>query len=167
MKIKEIKLYEFKELSKESKEIAINKWYEHEDYPFMCEDLTESLKCLLEMNKINEVNNLKLHYSLSYCQGEGVCFTGDFKWKNYNISITHNFHYCHKRSTDINITTQSDNEASDKVYSNFKELYYSICDDIEKEGYEILEYRMSEEEFEDHCLSMDYTFLSNGIMENI
>jgi len=167
MKIKKIKVYEFKELSKEAKEKAIQKWYEHEDYPFLLDDLRYSLQVLLEQHKIKYDDTLKQYYSLGYSQGDGYCFIGKFKWKNYYINITHNFRYYHKYSTDIMIETNCANEAKQSVYEKFKNLYYEICSELEKEGYRILRYRMDNKEFNDLCEANNYTFLENGTMENI
>lgn len=167
MKIKEINVYEFDELSEEAKQQAINNWYTNETYPCLEDNLEEFSYPLLEDNKIEIMKNFDILYSLSNCQGDGVCFVGEFKWKKYHISITHNFRYYHNRSTDINITTQFDNEAKEEIYKDFKKIYYSICDKIEKGGYEELEYRMDFKEFEELCQVNEYTFLENGTMENI
>lgn len=170
MRLKPIKLYDFNELSTQAKNEAITKWYEHEDYAYMETDLFESLKALLEQHKIHVRNEEKFeqYYSLSYSQGDGYYFIGKFKWKGYYVTITHHSnHYYHKNTVMFYIETNYGNPAKQKVYNDFRKLYDSICDELEKEGYGILEYRMSHEEFNDLCEANDYTFLENGIMENL
>jgi len=136
MRTETIKLYQFDELSDEAKEKAISKFREDLDFPFLEEDLNKYLKQLLKENKIN--GEPKLMFSFSYCQGDGVCFTGTFKWKNYLISIVHNDNYFHKHSTDIFMETAFGNEVRAEVYDEFKELYFDLCDKVEKEGYKII-----------------------------
>jgi len=163
---KKYKVYDFKELTKEVKEDVINKWYEHEHYPFMENDLTESLKALLAQHKIHIRHDFKLHYSLSCSQGDGACFVGSFKWKKYYVDIIHNSHYYHERSTDISLLTKYGNEVKYQSQDKFKKLYYSICRKIEKEGYRVIEYRMSFDEFQEHCEANEYNFLKDGKMVN-
>ena len=88
MKTVTYKVYNFDELKAEAKQNAIDKWYEREDYPMLDDDLTESCKALLEEKKITH-DGLKLYYSLSCSQGDGLCFIGNFKWKKYRVSIKH------------------------------------------------------------------------------
>lgn len=71
MKIKQYIGYEFKELSEEAKQRAIDKWYEKEDYSFLKSDLEESCLSLLEQFNIKVVDTFKIYYSLCYCQGDG------------------------------------------------------------------------------------------------
>ena len=160
MREETIKIYKFKELSAEAKEKAISKYREDLDFPFLKEDLNEYLKQLLKENKIN--GEPRLLYSLSYSQGDGVCFTGTFKWKNYHISIVHNGHYVHKRSTDIFMETAFGNDAKEEAYNQFKELYFDLCDKIEEDGYKIIEEEQSDERISETLKINDYEFKENG-----
>ena len=68
---REYKVYNFNELNNESKDYAIEKYYETEDYYFLEDDILEELY-QLDKHKIFE--EVKLRYSLSWCQGDGLSF---------------------------------------------------------------------------------------------
>lgn len=164
-----IDVYNFAELSETAKQNAINNWYESEDYPFLSSDLKELLIDTLQTKKI-DYQNLKHYYSLSYCQGDGYCFVGTFFWKNLTIKVKHSSsHYYHKYTVDFEFYSQKDSSEKDgtKNAENFKKLYYSICDEMEKEGYSIIDYRMNFDEFSELCEANFYTFDFNGNMINL
>lgn len=158
-------VYKFEELSREAKDKAIQRWYENEDYPFLNDDLTEELKYWLNEEKIEIVDGLKMYYSLSYCQGDGFCFIGTFKYDDFYVHITHVGNYYHKRSVNFefeNELGEEDNCGNDKGIRNFLDLYRAICDKLEKYGYDILEYRMNDEEFAEMSESNEYEYHANG-----
>jgi hypothetical protein len=168
MQVRSYKVYRFKELSKEAKEKAIEKWYEKEDYPFLKEDLKESCKALLEQHKI-KYDNLDILYSLSYCQGDGFCFTGNFIYKKKHYKITHSYNYYYPESVSIDeIINEEENGLNfqDDKDNPFIKLYLKIARELEKEGYGILEYRMSEIEFNEHCEVNDYYFTKDGDIDH-
>lgn len=71
MRTEEVKIYKFNELSEESKEKAIEYFSkaEYEDsnlLEFWAEDWNYQIE-----ERFN-IDNIKLHYSLGYCQGDGV-----------------------------------------------------------------------------------------------
>ena len=73
-----LNLYNINELSNESKQYAIEQYQKTNDYVdlyFFKEDVTEQLKEL-------GWNNIELQYSLGYCQGDGLSFSGklDLEW---------------------------------------------------------------------------------------
>lgn len=162
-------VYEFKELSKEAKEKAKSTWYENEDYPMLEDNLNEMLGELLKENKIKEVGETKLGYSLSYSQGDGLNFTGKFEWNKYLVYITHSWRYEFASSSDITIMDKESGEevTNEKIEKQFKELYINICDKLEKAGYAELEYRMDDKEFQDHCEANEYNFSKDGKMINL
>lgn len=171
---KEIKLYIYDELSDTAKERALNEHNDRNlDYPFLEENLNQELIELLEENKINGgVDNL--YYSLGYCQGDGVCFEGNFEYQGVQFYVKHDGQYYHKYSVRIEYDEDEDDENDDlkalskeNIFNEFKELYKDICDKIEKSGYSQIEYEQSEENFIDLCEANEYTFRENGEMENI
>lgn len=126
---------------------------EHEDFYFLEENLTELLKDTLNTKKY-KYEDLKVFYSLSYCQGDGFSFIGNITTKNAVFRIeksTH--HYNHERTTSIYLTefktpkgficyedlTEKQQKKADETEQLFKEEYYKICKDLEKEGYNIIE----------------------------
>jgi len=164
----EYKVYEFEELSPEARKNAIDKWYEHEDYCYLEDELTECCKSLLEENNIVLKENLKLGYSLSYSQGDGLNFTGNFYWKKYDIRIKHSWRYQFASSSVIVIYNNRGEELPENHvdYEKFKKLYLNICNELEKYGYAELEYRMNDDEFSHHCEINEYTFSENGELFN-
>ena len=78
MRVKTIALYEFNELSKDVQEKVINH-YRNELSDLLADDLKEAM--IMELN--NHVGGLdfELAYSLNYCQGDGVSFTGSVDGK--------------------------------------------------------------------------------------
>jgi hypothetical protein len=165
----EYEVYEFKELSEEEKEKAKATWYENEDYPMLKDNLNELLGELLEENKIKEMGETKLGYSLSYSQGDGLNFTGTFEWKKYLIKITHSWRYEFASSSDIILMDKESGEeiSNEKVEKQFKDMYIGICNKLEKAGYAELDYRMDDKEFQEHCESNGYNFSKNGKMINL
>lgn len=161
MRILETKVYSFDELSEEAKEKAIEKWYENEDYPWMEEDLTESCKALLEENGCT-FEDINLSYSLSYGQGDGLCFTGYISKNGNTLRLTHNYRYYFASSVEMNYT-DSEGEDIEEV-KELKDIYFNICKELEKEGYGILEYRMDFSEFSEHCEANNYEFTEDGKM---
>ncbi len=167
MKEKIIKVYEFNELKPKIQEKVLNEFREKEDFSFLNESLNDYLKELLKDKKIKS-NDLKLNYSLNYCQGDGLSFTGRFEWKNYEITIFRKeYHYCHKYTTNFNILTKKGNNVKESILNEFEALYYSICDKVEKMGYSIIEETLKDETIKDLIEMNEYTFRENGEIENL
>ena len=169
MKTQQINLYEFEELSEEAKVKALDNHNENNDYDFLSDDLTEYLSQLLEENGIK--GEAKLFYSLGYCQGDGVCFEGNFEFKGVNISVKHSGNYYHSNSVNIEADFEDNgdelkNDLIEAVENDFKIVFKEICDKIEKTGYSQIEYENSEEAFKELCEANEYTFEANGEMRN-
>ena len=175
---KEYNLYTYNELSKEAKEKALKKHIEDNDYYFLSDYLNERLHELLEENKIQDINDTskpntkptQVLYSLSYCQGDGCCFEGNFIWNGYNVSIKHSGYYYHSKMVNISMFEIENDCRPEPVNSKdekeFEELYQSICEQLEKDGYSFIDYENSEESFIEMCDANEYTFLENGTMFN-
>jgi len=160
---KEYKVYAFDELSKNAKDTAREKNLQEENYPFLEEDLKEQLKEELKENEIQ--GEPEIDYSLSYCQGDGLMFTGSFYWKGLSIVIdkSRNGNYSHSYMSIFNIINEKEEEIESE---EFEDLYHEICRKIERIGYDIIETQQSEENFADLCNANDYTFLESGAMFN-
>ncbi len=141
MKTIEIKVYRFDELSETAKEKAIELWYENEDYPFLSEDILSFIS-----DNDTFFSNVKLQYSLGYCQGDGLSFSGSFdfvKWVNekynfkesiknalikiiYSVESTGNSgRYCYASKNDITF----DESLNSGILSDLSNLY-QLIDDI-------------------------------------
>lgn len=154
-------IYSFEELSTEAKEKAIEYFRENEDYPFLKEDLEMQLEDLLKENGI-KATEAKLYYSLSNCQGDGLMFEGVFQWKNHQIEAKHSGFYCHSYSKTLEITNEEGEEANEKTEKEFEEIYQSICEELEKNGYSIIENALLDETIKENILANEYKFFENG-----
>lgn len=175
MKTKIITLYSFNELSKEAQEKAHNKWIESNDYYYLPDALNARLHELLEENKIKDLNDTskpgteptQVMYSLSFSQGDGCMFEGNFEWNGYTITIKHSGNYCHSNSKIIDIMDEEGNQPeTDEPYNVFETVYQDICKKLEIYGYAFIGNEDSLEHFKEMCEENDYTFLENGVMEN-
>jgi hypothetical protein len=168
MKTKTINLYEFKELTKQAKEKAIKNYYEAEQYELLEDDLKESIELRLKDAHI-DFDDLKVYFSLSHSQGDGLCFEGRFYFKKYTFILHHSGRYYY--STSVNMIGENSNGNSlsedSKIFKEFKKHYLNICAKAEKQGYAIIEYRMSEKEFNDFSESNDYYYTIDGKLENL
>lgn len=169
MKTVPLNLYEYKELSTEAKEKALKEYRNSNDYPFLDEELKEKCKELLEKHNIKTVDGPKLFYSLSFSQGDGVMFEGEFIDGKYTVYVKHHGHYYHKRSASFEVQ-ETDNLGehveNEKVEKAFIDMYEDICNDLEKAGYKHIEVEDSEETFIEACEANEWTFEVNGVMRN-
>ena len=163
---KEYKLYNYEELSEEAKEKALHSHIENNDYPFLKEEIMMELYELLKKSKIKAIE-VDVYFSLSYCQGDGVMFFGNFEWKSYQVNIKHSGHYYHYNSKDIDINSiKTSKYASEEIEAEFNELYVEICKKLDTYGYKMIENDNSEETFKEDCACNEYTFLEDGVMMN-
>lgn len=169
VKILEIPLFTFSQLSKEAKQKAIDKYYESEDYPFMEDDMKEILKATLDKMKV-KYEEVKPLYSLSYSQGDGFCFTGKISKDGITLKLTHSYRYYFAKSVDMSFVDKDgeeiDEEKEVEKVKKLQDIYFSVCKTLEKHGYAILEYRMNFEEMAELCEANEYTFEADGSMNN-
>lgn len=190
--IKEIQVFKFDELSVEAKERARQDYCEIEDYSFLIEEeLKQTDECFDEV---------KLQYSLSYCQGDGLSFSGELNLRKfltlvyskkrklnkkmidllcdwiYSVESAGNegrYYFCSKSDIKYTEDYSLEKEMSefryliiDKLWENvlaeIQNYYVELCRQLEKYGYSILTYRMTDEEFSEHCEIDDYQFLEDG-----
>lgn len=162
-------VYTFDELSDEAKEYALEKMRESEQefgFHFLSDDMTEHLtEVLLPEAKIKySPENLKVYYSLSYCQGDGAMFEGVVKWRGYEVAIKQSGHYYHYNSKTFYIETRHGNEAKQSVYDQFNEIYVDICQKLARYGYDQIEYTLSDEALKETIEANEYEFYENGRM---
>jgi hypothetical protein len=159
MRTIETKVYSFSELSNEAKEKAIEKYYENENYPFLSDDLTESCKEYLKENNCI-YRDIKLYYSLSNCQGDGLCFIGEIEKDGKLLKLTHNWRYYYASSVDMEFYDENGEEIEE--VKELKDIYFDICNKLENEGYGIIEYRMDNEEFCEFSDENGYEYTEDG-----
>lgn len=168
-----MQVYPFQELDQKARTYALSKYQEHNDYPFLYEELYELLRQFLDEEEVTVLDDqlCKVYYSLSSSQGDGVCFIGTFRFNvdniPYDVTITHKNRYYHYKSVDIFVEPTGE-YISDDLINNaeevFKRLYKTICDDLEKEGYEYIDYENSEEHFQNMCDINEWEFFKSGVM---
>jgi hypothetical protein len=187
--MKTINVYNFNELSQDAKKVAIEKFRgEGEVYlEFFNDD------CIGIIEQRGFFGNIKLQYSLSYCQGDGLSFSCDFiktkilqklfkevlgEAKNKTIQLIidncyfnlvgNTGHYCYANSRDLefrfddNINAPNIEEVVGKVEDKLRELYLSLCKELEKQGYDEIEFQNSDECIVDLLEANDYEFLEDG-----
>lgn len=193
---REYKVFNFDELSKEAKQKAIDQYYDYEmqyGYHFLEDDISEELKQIDDC-----FSDVKLQYSLSYCQGDGLSFSGELDLKKfletkyskklpqykiwgldeyvYSVHSKGNSgHYCYASKNDIDYTENYQDYIERKhidnlwqdVLTEIQEYYLDLCEKLKKYGYDILEYRMTDDEFSEFCESNDYKFFEDGKMFNL
>ena len=158
MKTKTINLYQFHELTDEQQAKVLDKYRDWND------DIFESYvndECnTLEITE-SGFNNPKIHYSLSYSQGDGACFDcNDFdfdlllkdwqhKHKNWIINIIKKhcygyikrnqfgYHYSHSKTRYFELVTDGDLDYD--CYKNIDKALYLAEEHIEKLRYELAE----------------------------
>lgn len=187
MRILQTKVYDFAELNDEAKQKAIDNYYENETYDFLSEDLKQSLNYYAPYWE-----DVRLYYSLSYCQGDGLSFEGNLdlekylsNWKMkksvkkailsmlyYVKSKPNNRMYCFCSENDIEFEYQDyayDEEYprltayfEDKILPFIRRDYYDLCEKLQKEGYAEIDYRMTFEEFEDLANVNDWEYTEDG-----
>ena len=180
MKTKTINLYTLEELSEDSREKAHGKWIVDNDYHLLSDYLNERLHELLEENGIKDTNDTskagtkptQVLYSLSCSQGDGAMFEGEYiytyKLTSYLIEIKHSGMYYHSNSKSYTTTDLEgeDVDNGEEVEQEFDVIYRKICKELERYGYDYIEYEDSMENFGQACEANEYTFEANGVMNN-
>lgn len=158
----------FDALSDAAKEKA-RQWYkEGNDMPFLKEYLTEFVQERLV--KIGyEIQELKLHYSLAYCQGDGVSFDAILiKGKRMYTVKQRDNHYVHEMTMSAyselyNVSRDGENERDEPV---FLEKMRKLARETEKLGYAYIEGENDDENVDDNIRANEYTFTLDGARMN-
>lgn len=164
---KTINLYEFDELSKEAQQKAIKYFRDTEEYIFLSDDMQYRLDELIPENGI--IGKAKVFYSLSYSQGDGAMFEGNFTWGTWTVKIKHSGRYYHYNSKEIEIY-QSDDDcviAEKYTWEKFNDLYVDICKELARYGYDVMESATSDENIIENIKANGYTFTEKGVLENL
>ena len=176
MKTIEIKLYKFKELSEEAKQVAFNSYIE-KNKEFQ-QQLNSDLFYEDIQYHISEIeplfNKQECCYSLSYSQGDGLCFSFEldiYEYLNkyfkhlkpsvkdaiYNYgcfySETNKGNYCYSSKSNVEFYMVDNknhcsnlNSLFEKVEEHIQKNYLSVCSKLENIGYSnIYEWQYNEE----------------------
>jgi hypothetical protein len=169
MKEVTIKLYEYSELSEKAKQKALDKHRQEHDDPYMQSHMINMLKEKLDERGIKyDTDSIDVQYSLSSCQGDGFMFEGTFYAPDYyTTTIKHSGHYYHKYSTSVQMTDEEGEYADEITEEEFMKVYRDICDEMEKLGYQEIEYQGSEEYFMEMCDANEYMFEEDGTIRKV
>lgn len=174
--------YSFEELSPVAREKAIETErriaWENIDDDYLGEYLSDALTRELTGQEWGEgkSNNLKLAYSLSYSQGDGVSFTGRItreqgpalnwpKSAEYIEFIRIDSHYCHPYTVRPEFRDETGEEiGSNTEIETLRAQYLKICDTLEQLGYKSMEYDTSEVRAIETLTEAGEIFLESGVI---
>lgn len=171
MKTYTVTRYGFAELSPEAQGKAIEK-ERSSLYNFMpSEFVEETLRQELE-TQLGAPNSLRLRFSLSYCQGDGVSFTGRLdreeaplinwpKGATYAEFLPIDFHYCHAWTVRPELFNEEGEEVTEGL-EEFRAAYVDICRRLEKVGYADIEGFSSEAAARESLEDVGEVFLIDG-----
>lgn len=172
------KIYEFSELSEDVKtkvkEWYLNNFYQNEEFSDMCKE---------ELSHRFPKSDLKVQYSLSYCQGDGLNVYGTLNLKDvlYNLSITPLTSFkpedsftekekrtlcCYAKECGWEITPPFKN-LNKKLMKRFQQyivdLFTKFCAELEAAGYQFF-YSIDDESMENVCKINEWEFLEDGTL---
>ena len=189
MRTLRVKIYKFDELSESAKKTAIE-WYktllnEDPDILFFFKD-----DCA-ELAKENGFTDIKLSYSLSWSQGDGLSFSGEIDKEaiikeaipdikqsvlkvlaencEYRVS-GNDGRYCFASKGDIDFWLENGKRMKylniqglvDRVLVYLENKYMDLCKEMEKNGYAEIEYCYTDESIIENIRANDYEFYESG-----
>lgn len=87
----------------------------------------------------------------------------------YFVNTGNDGHYCFASKSDIDYYLESYkaeyknvNEVVGKVLEKIENLYIDLCKELEKQGYDEIEYQYSDEEIIEDIIANEYEFLKDG-----
>lgn len=159
---KTFNIYNFDELKPEIQQALIEKEAEGireiEIDEFLEEFMQNMADNLLEENFGEKAVFQDVHYSLSYCQGDGAMIEFDLKYYNKTVQIRHNkSYYYHAGSFDI--LEEEGEELTEKQHEQLKGKIYNINKQLTEYGYTFIEEDRTEQAIEQ---LKDCMFYENG-----
>jgi hypothetical protein len=183
------KVYQFKELNENAKEVAIE-WY-RKDQEIFLDFFNEYSKEQIELAGFK--GNVELSYSLSNCQGDGLSFSCDYydklnelfievlgygKQKTIDCLINNcsfelkgnKGRYCYASKSDFDFyldnyyvkSQENIDEIITQVRQKLEDLYIDLCKDLESQGYKEIEYQYSDENIIENIIANEYEFTAAG-----
>lgn len=157
------KIYEFSELSEDVKtkvkEWYLNNFYQNEEFSDMCKE---------ELSHRFPKSDLKVQYSLSYCQGDGL---------NVYITLPQNYRYAYCMVDRIDLAEEWEyilteitppfKNLNKKLMKRFQQyivdLFTKFCAELEAAGYQFF-YSIDDESMENVCKINEWEFLEDGTL---
>ena len=157
---KEVKIYQFNELSEEVQEKVYSNYRESNEFYHLSMLLKDELDYFMAKTDIKAVGDTEVLYSLSYCQGDGAMFTGKFEYNNIFITVTPSGHYYHEYMANFHFEDETGEEVEDNY--EFINIYRDLCIKVKNSGYADIEHQNSEESIRDVISGNEYEFLADG-----
>lgn len=165
------KIVFFRDLSEEAKEKARQWFRDGNDMSMLGSYLTGVIKEKLEDEGFEVIGkyadghltgceDLKILYSLSYCQGDGVSFEGTLKRDGITYNVEQHGMYVHEYSLSVTAYNAND-EKVDDVDEALKDMQ-AACRETERVGYEEIDYENSAEYIDEVMEANKYTFSVDG-----
>lgn len=161
------KIYFFGDLSENAKEKARGWWRDNDDMPFLGSHLTNIIKEKLEEKGFKVLGNtaeddLKIFFSLSYCQGDGVSFEVTLSRNGITYEVNQSGRYVHELALDVIAERTSDGHELEVSEETMQELR-DACKETERVGYDEIEYESSPEYIDEIMEANEYTFTAEGV----
>lgn len=166
------KIVYFKDLSDEAKEKARDWWRSIDNMPMLESHLTNVLKERLEENGFKVIGkydkngnltgskDLRIFYSLSNSQGDGVSFEGTLSRNGIMYHVKQSGYYVHEFTLDI--TAENSDYEEVEISECTMEKIRKACRETEAEGYSTIEYESSPEYIDELLEVNEYTFSIDG-----
>jgi len=181
MRTREQTIYRYSELTGKAKDRARD-WLIEGQQDFLRDELPERFE---EMLSEAGFPKAEISYSLGHVQGDGVTF----RMKNFDLrawleaqNLTKKFGklaeegglniYIHGDSRGFNPPTVSveptydptdaEEEAIESLQEAIQDSIYGVCGEMARIGYEIIDFRESDEELAEHAEANDYEFDAEG-----
>jgi hypothetical protein len=169
----QVRRYSFTELDDKAKEGAITAMRESLYEVISEDDLTEYLTDKVVDAVGGESEDIKVAYSLSYCQGDGVAIYGtikredapDLSWPEgaSYVELSRNswgHHYSHWNTFNVDIYDGEDKVIEDKHI--LETQLRDLCRQLERDGYKYIEGSTTEEVAIDQLLEAGDVFTIDG-----
>jgi hypothetical protein len=187
----ETKVYDFNELSAEVQSKVIEKqrqsMYENGqplwDFSDYCHEKAQE----------KGFKDIKIQYSLSNSQGDGLSFSAEIdketfineclpgiKTSVYDIICNYvhfkvkgnsgRYYYASKNDIEVETEFYKNTPNLDKLidilYNHIADTYLTLCNELEKYGYDAIDYYYSDENVKETILANDYKYTINGQLFN-
>jgi len=177
--------YLYEELSEQAKKKACDEWRHSLSGgdPFLSECITEDFTSRLEELGLPT----DMSWSLGYCQGDGVAFTGYVDLEKYTevhelrgwgpveefytVRIYNHSRYSHWNSMTLEVSEEGDlddpvafwvTQHEDKLREHIEERIKEVSRELEETGYAEIEYRDSDEFVSEEIQHAEWMFTEDG-----
>lgn len=170
--------YSFEELSPEAQALAVENeredLYLHMPEEFISEDIRQELA--EQLGSPDYALGLELRYSLNYCQGDGVSFTGtltrqsapaltwpDGAERAELISISNHYSHAYTVRAEL-IDAEGETLDDSPAVELFREQIRDVCEVLERVGYKSIKDYASEDSARECLRDAGEVFLASGVI---